>query len=111
MTDIPEQAGSRILNMLRQLATIDFQSLRGYEAERIAESLAAAGFHVVRTEPVEEAAANPPTIGRMIKTFAAPGSVPQSTAPIAALTGWNVQTDLSLPDGYVHLRPGPGRAS
>lgn len=91
---------------LVEYAATDRQRLLNLEAKRISERLTAAGFDVVRTHPADEIAANPPTIGRMIKAFAAPGSVPQSTAPIGALTGWNVQTDLSLPDGYVHLRPG-----
>ncbi|MFE2911275.1 hypothetical protein [Kitasatospora indigofera] len=76
---------------------------------KISAALTANGFTVIRTEPVEEAAAEPDTVARLRAEFA----VRPETQPAhnwGALsssygTSLSVITDASVPPGEIHLRP------
>lgn len=95
----------QLTSLLRQYADINFELLRDHEEQAIADSLTAAGFHVVRTAPSDVAAVNPATFVRLRAALDTMATSPWTPSPAAKLSGWPVVQDGALPDGEVHFRP------
>jgi len=91
--------------ILSRYSDTDFKLLRDREEQAIADSLTAAGFNVIRTEPTDEVAVNIGTLGRLRAAFDAMSRDPWSPGPVGMPTGWTVVLDDSLPDDAVHFRP------
>jgi hypothetical protein len=73
----------------------------------ITARIEAAGLTVVRTDPVEEAAAHPAAIHRL-RTEVFRHALPTNVGgQIGQITGLPCVPDESLPPGEIHLRPHP----
>jgi hypothetical protein len=66
-----------------------------------------AGLTVVRTEPVQQVAANSAAVHRMRTEIFQQSVFPRSLGQIGSLTDLPVVVDEALPPGEVHLRPHP----
>ncbi|MGW2371738.1 hypothetical protein [Kitasatospora sp. NPDC001683] len=75
----------------------------------ISAALTDAGFTVVRTQPVEQIAAEPATLGQLHKrlTSTLPSQLGRHPGQIGNLTGIPAIADSTLPTGEIHLRPHP----
>lgn len=94
-----------LTELLGRYAAVDFDRLRDHEEQAIADSLTAAGFHVVRTSPADVVAVNTATYGRLHRYLDETTTEPWTPRPVADLSGWPVVLDESLPDSDIHFRP------
>lgn len=65
----------------------------------------------VRTDPIQEIAAEPGTLDYLRDILRAKAVEPRATPELidaARLTGWPLVYDEMIPPGYVHCRPTPG---
>ncbi|MFE5582527.1 hypothetical protein [Kitasatospora sp. NPDC056531] len=113
--EIPPQPPAAPLPQLATLyATITAQA-RTEAAKRevkISAALTNAGYTVVRTQPVEEIAAEPATLVRLHKhlTSTPPSRLGVHPGQIGDFTGFPAIADNTVPPGEVHLRPHPKTA-
>jgi hypothetical protein len=73
----------------------------------IVTAIQGAGLTIVRTEPVQQVAANPAAVHRMRTEIFQQSAFPRALGQIGSLTDLPVVIDESLPPGEVHLRPHP----
>jgi hypothetical protein len=73
----------------------------------IVAAIEGAGLTIVRTEPVQEVAANSAAVHRMRTEFFQQSVFPRALGQIGSLTDLPVIADEALPSGEVHLRPHP----
>jgi hypothetical protein len=68
-------------------------------------------FHFVRTDPVQEVAAEPATLTLLMAVLRSTTAELHPTPVLPAVTplaGWPLVNDVTLPAGEVHCRPTPG---
>jgi hypothetical protein len=73
----------------------------------IVSAIEGAGLTIVRTEPVQQVAANPAAVHRMRTEIFQQSVFPRALGQIGSLTDLPVIADEALPVGEVHLRPHP----
>lgn len=96
LTEIGRMAGREVLGLPPERPTVD---------------IPAGQLILVRTEPVQEIAAEPVTFDTLITALrshaSAPRLGPDLGDALSPLLGWQLVRDPAIPAGFVHLRPIP----